>query len=334
MLRRLPPAAAVVLFAMLLAGEVAGAQAPTEPIRMEPPPQPWVEALLADAAERIWRQLLLTLVEPFADLHRTLAEDAILVQTPARWTYAHPLTLRFHAALRDTATAAVALVLLVAAVNIPLRRRLADHTTTPGEALAHLLAGLAAVWTCLPPWGDGWAAALIELTNALIRALPEPRPAFDQLMAPVAAPALLLTGYGWLAALLGLLMGVGFVLYALVVAARLVVLDVLLAAAPLFLLCWVLPQTRGWAGLWARALVLTLILQPVQVLILGIAVGTLAPLWAGQNQELLAPLVGLATLYLLLKAPELLGGPVAGPTSLSRAAALPLRLARLARGRR
>jgi hypothetical protein len=37
---------------------------------------------------------------------------------------------------------------------------------------------------------------------------------------------------------------------------------------------------------------------------------------------------------LLIKAPELLGGPVAGPTSLSRAVALPLRLARLARGRR
>ena len=112
------------------------------------------------------------------------------------------------------------------------------------------------------------------------------------------------------------------------------VVTIIAMALSMILLAWALPQTRGWAGLWVRALVLTLILQPVQVLILGIAVGTLAPLGAGRDAELLAPLVGLATLHLLIKAPELLGGPVAGPTSLSRAVALPLRLARLARGRR
>jgi hypothetical protein len=109
---------------------------------------------------------------------------------------------------------------------------------------------------------------------------------------------------------------------------------VLLAAGPFFLLCWLLPQTRGWAALGARALVLTLSLHPVQVLILGIAAGTLAPISAGQNRELLAPLVGLATLYLMIKAQALLGLAVTGPTSLTQAIAVPLGLARLARGRR
>jgi hypothetical protein len=270
----------------------------------------------------------------FADLYRTLVDDAVLLQTPARWTYAHPLIIRFHTVVRDTVSGAVALVLLVAAVNLPLRRRLLGEDGTPGEILSRLLGCLAAIWTCLPPWGDGWAAGLIEPINALIQSLPEPQPALGQLMAPVLDLSSLLTGYGWLSALLGLLMGVGFVLYVLVVASRLVILDVLLASAPFFLLCWVLPQTRGWAALWVRAFVLTLILQPVQLLILGVAVGTLAPVSAGQNKELLAPLVGLVTLYLLIKAPELLGLAVAGPTSLSQAIAVPLRLARLARGRR
>jgi hypothetical protein len=153
-------------------------------------------------------------------------------------------------------------------------------------------------------------------------------------MEPVLDVSALLAGYGWLSALLGVLMGVGFVLYVLVVAARLVILDVLLASAPFFLLCWVLPQTRGRAGLWTRAFILTLMVQPVQVVILGVAIGTLAPISAGQNKELLAPLVGLATLFLVIKAPELLGLAVAGPTSLAQVVAVPLRLARLARGRR
>ena len=32
---------------------------------------------------------------------------------------------------------------------------------------------------------------------------------------------------------------------------RLALIDVLLVAAPLGLLCWVLPQTQGWARLWS-----------------------------------------------------------------------------------
>ena len=49
---------------------------------------------------------------------------------------------------------------------------------------------------------------------------------------------------------------------------RLALIDVLLVAAPLGLLCWVLPQTQGWARLWSSTFFTAVFTQFVQVLAL------------------------------------------------------------------
>ena len=52
---------------------------------------------------------------------------------------------------------------------------------------------------------------------------------------------------------------------------RLALIDVLMAAAPLGLPCWVLPRTQGWARLWSGTFFGAVFTQFVQVL--GLKVG-------------------------------------------------------------
>ncbi|MBV9544865.1 MAG: hypothetical protein JOY61_10850, partial [Chloroflexi bacterium] len=54
---------------------------------------------------------------------------------------------------------------------------------------------------------------------------------------------------------------------------RLALVDVLVVLAPLAALCWILPQTHGWARLWGSLFVGTVFAQFVQVLALALALG-------------------------------------------------------------
>src|SRR5207237_10470457 len=90
---------------------------------------------------------------------------------------------------------------------------------------------------------------------------------------------------------------------------RLALVDVLLVAAPLGLLCWVLPQTQGWARLWSSTFFTAVFTQFVQVLALKLGASLLvelAPL--GADSALVSLFLGVASLILTLKIPGLLRG--------------------------
>jgi hypothetical protein len=144
----------------------------------------------------------------------------------------------------------------------------------------------------------GWA---IDLHNALLQAMtPTTLVGFDPGAWAQSGPGGLLMGL--LYALLGLLLALGGWL-------RLALVDVLLIAAPLLAVLWVLPLTAGWAE-WALGLFGNLLAgQWLQVL----------ALWLG-GQLLLAPspdlqtamgksFAAVAVLLVALRLPGLLPGP-------------------------
>ncbi len=195
-------------------------------------------------------------------------------------------------------------------------------------------------WTCLLPLPApdpeaaplGWAAWLIEFNNSLVAWMPHRQAAVQQLLQPLEAPAAG-NGFGWLALVLLLLLGLLVIALGLVALARVALLNILLATAPLFLLGWVLPQTRALAGHWVRTFLLAVYLQVVQVLVLSLALATLAPVATGQDGSLLRPLLGVATLLLLVRLPRELAVTVGAATrQVLGLAALPL-AARLIRWR-
>ena len=96
---------------------------------------------------------------------------------------------------------------------------------------------------------------------------------------------------------------------------RLALINLLLVTSPLGLLCWLAPETQGWARLWSSTFVSAVLIQAVQLLVLALG-GTFIH-WAGVNAPdgLTALLIGLATLYTAFKVPGMfrsLGGGQAG----------------------
>ena len=62
---------------------------------------------------------------------------------------------------------------------------------------------------------------------------------------------------------------------------RLALIDVLLVVAPLGLLCWVLPQTQGWADRWVSTFTRTVFTQVPQIVALKLGASLITlPLWS------------------------------------------------------
>src|SRR5215211_5358057 len=93
---------------------------------------------------------------------------------------------------------------------------------------------------------------------------------------------------------------------------RLALVDVLLVCAPLAAVCWILPQTNGWARLWGSLFVGTVFAQFVQVLALRLGFNLATAFPPGTAAGLIQPLLGIAVLALVLKIPGLMRGGAAG----------------------
>jgi len=88
---------------------------------------------------------------------------------------------------------------------------------------------------------------------------------------------------------------------------RLALIDVLLVVSPLGLLCWVLPQTQGWARLWSSTFFGAVFTQFVQVLALKLGGSLLTELTPmAPDAALLAVFLGVAVLLLTMKIPGLM----------------------------
>ena len=94
---------------------------------------------------------------------------------------------------------------------------------------------------------------------------------------------------------------------------RLVLVDVLLVIAPLALLCWILPQTERWARLWSTTFVGAVFTQFLQVTAMLLSGNLLTAVGSGSGiaGTALGPLLGLATVVLVLKLPGIVSHQLA-----------------------
>ena len=196
--------------------------------------------------------------------------------------------------MRTIANAALALVALWGGFNLIVREHLGSPYHEAMELFPRLVLGALLANTSL--W---WAQLAIDANNALCSAIGAATlPAWErtdtatQLLVEVISVLIYLVTS--LLLLLQMLM-------------RLALIDVLLVVSPLALLCWVLPQTQGWARLWSSVFFGAVFAQFVQVLALklgGALLTELAPM--GADAALLAVFLGIAVLALTMRIPGLM----------------------------
>jgi hypothetical protein len=93
----------------------------------------------------------------------------------------------------------------------------------------------------------------------------------------------------------------------LVMWGRVVLLDALLVFAPLAVLCWILPQTRGWWSLWARQFFGWALVGPAVTLLLVLGLAISGSLGQGDPSARLAALLLSIAVFVFgaLKVPPL-----------------------------
>jgi len=215
-------------------------------------------------------------------------------QTPPAGSYASPTVQTLWGVVRGIANAALVLVVLWGGFNLIVRDQLGTPYHDAMELFPRVVLGALLANTSL--W---WAQLAIDANNALCQAIGQASlPAWEQagsgtqvLVDVIATLIYLVTS---LLLLLQMLM-------------RLALIDVLLVASPLALLCWVLPQTQGWGRLWSGTFFGAVFTQFVQVLALklgGSLLTDLAPV--APDASLLTFFLGVAVLALTMKIPGLM----------------------------
>jgi hypothetical protein len=270
-----------------------------------PNPAGGLHGLLPDPkawAADVFNQVLIDLAKGISTALRDLVRGVLgsslnfITQTPPAGSYGSPTVQTLWNAVRAAANAALALVALWGGFNVISREHLGVPYHDAMELVPRLVLGALLVNTSL--W---WAQFAIDANNGLCTLVGETSlPAWEQsdhvsqLLVEVLAIVIYLVTS--LLLLLQMLM-------------RLALVDVLLVAAPLGLLCWVLPQTQGWARLWSGTFFGAVFTQFAQVLALklgGSLITELTPM--APDAALLSVLLGIAVLALTLKIPSLMRG--------------------------
>ena len=237
----------------------------------------------------------------------------VISQTPPALSYSNAAVIQLAEKVTDAAFVALAAVIAWGGFNVMVR----PHIRTPYhgalELVPRVVLSAAMIKTSL-----GWCGFVIDLNNALCQQLGgasmpgwsvlQQQPDGDSVLLNLIAMAIYLV--------MGLLL-MGQMLM------RLALVDALLVIAPLALLCWVLPQTYGWARLWFTTFFGTVFVQVIQVLVLRLgaelinilpstlpAVGS-DPL-AGGHLWLATLLLGVAVLQLTRKVPRLMPSGASG----------------------
>jgi hypothetical protein len=313
--RLLPIVAALAvtqLLLLLVAPPALGQELPAGPVPIatpppegNPPPEGAGSLLgfLPDPkqwAADVFNQVLVNLLRGISDALRGVVHGVLnsslnfITQTPPAGSYESPTVQTLWGVVRTIANAALALVALWGGINLLAREHVGSPYHDAMELFPRLVLGALLANTSL-----SWAQLAIDLNNALCHAAGQASlPAWEradsatqQLVDVIAILIYLVTS---LLLLLQMLM-------------RLALIDVLLVAAPLGLLCWVLPQTQNWARLWSATFFTAVFTQFVQVLALklgGSLLTELAP--TAPDAALLALFLGMAVLALTLKIPGLL----------------------------
>jgi Conjugal transfer protein TrbL len=255
---------------------------------------------LQDIVGRITSGFLGGLIEGIGGAVTAFPDDTnFIIHTPAALSYRNDQVQQFQSASRLVANGLLAVVALVGGFNVMVRPYLGSTYHSAMELVPRLLLGV-----ILINGASFWGRLAIDVNNALCGAFGGgPPPTINDTVWRSMAPA------GLLVVLIYVVMGLLLVLQQLM---RLALVDVLLATAPLAAICWILPQTHGWARLWGSLFVGTVFAQFVQVLALRLGFNLATGFPPGTAAGLIQPLLGIAVLALVLKIPGLMRGGAAG----------------------
>jgi hypothetical protein len=217
-----------------------------------------------------------------------------ITQTPPAGTYESPTVQGLWNVVRLIANGALALVALWGGFNLMVREQIGAPYHEAMELFPRLALGTLLLNTSL-----SWGQLAIDVNNALCLAIGQTQlPAWEHAGSAstliVDVLAILVYFVASLLLLLQMLM-------------RLALVDVLLVLSPVALLCWVLPQTHGWARLWSSTFVSVVFTQFAQVVTLRLGGALVTELTLGAaDTALLSIFLGVAVLALTLKIPGLL----------------------------
>ncbi len=289
-----PPAepAPVATAAPSQTGDNRGRGGSGGPLDLLPDPRQW--------AADVFNQVLVNLLEDISGALHAVVSGVLgsslnfITQTPPAGSYDSPTVQALWNVVRAVANAALALVALWGGLNLVAQGQLGSPYHEAMELFPRLVLGALLANTSL--W---WARFAIDANNALCVAIGQATlPAWEQ----AGGASQLLVDV--IATLIYLVTSLLLLLQMLM---RLALIDVLLVVSPVALLCWVLPQTQGWARLWSSTFFSAVFTQFVQVLALklgGSLLTDLTPMAA--DAALLAVFLGVAVLAVTMRIPGLM----------------------------
>jgi hypothetical protein len=223
-----------------------------------------------------------------------------ITRTPKELSYQEDYVVRFEGVMRALSYGLLAVIGMVAGFNLLWRPALGMPVPGATQILPRLVLGAILITTA-----DDWTRLAIDVNNAACdlvvgETLPQN---LTELAWSSVEPVMLLAF---------LIRAVLLVLLVLQLLMRLALVDILLVLAPLAAVLWILPQTQGWASLWAQRFGSTVFAQFVQMLALSLGLNLLTKLPTNGAAALIQPLLGIAVLAVGLKIPGLMGGALAG----------------------
>ena len=260
-------------------------------------PRAWAEALLHALVELVSASVV-EAARDVVDWALGLGSSSLnfVTRTPAAATYESTTVRSTWELSRGIALAGLAVVVMWGGFNVMLRRHLGSPYHGVMELVPRVVLAALALHLTLE-----FARLLIELNNALTAAVGQSGlPGYERATAVQGGVAHLVVAVGY---------AVVAVLLVLQMLLRIALIDLLIVLGPVMVLCWVLPQTQGWARWWAQLLPLAVFQQAVQMVVLRLGSSLMVELTPGRpGDALLTLLLGGAVLYLTLRVPSLLQG--------------------------
>jgi len=278
-------------------------------------PTAWASTVFQAALTTLMRSTSSDIVAVMGGL---LGSGNVISQTPAKLSYENDAVKKLWHGSRAVANSLLAVLAVWGGFNLIVYPHIRAPYHTAMELLPRLVLGALLVNTS---WS--WGSFVISVNNALC-----------QSFGTIALPAWDLLGSGLMDSVVALIAVLVYLVMGLLLLVqmmmRLALVDVLLVLAPLALLCWVLPQTHGWAQLWFGLFFGTVFTQSVQVVVLQL--GTLLITQVSQiaspsmvadpetgRTALFGLILGIAVLHLTQRVPRLMLGSLGGVTTLSAA---------------
>ncbi len=228
----------------------------------------------------------------------------IISQTPPVDSYQNPTVDAFNALFTGVIDAALACLLVIGGYTILVGSHLSMPQSSLGELLPRVVLVVMAVHFNLVFLGS-----IIDMENTVNLAIIHTSNSHI-LTNTIASLLSLNPTVGLLLVMLAIVLGIMTVLLVVQMIARLALVDLLLALAPLGLGCLILPQTVRWGRLWLTSFSAAVWVQMIQLVALALGSVFLTAISAPETifhgNVLATALLAVGTLGLVLKIPGML----------------------------